>query len=201
MRAWKSISNRSLCGGSSTGSPRGPSVAPVLHTHFWPQPDAAQRGRPHFPLLSTQASWIPSNAAIPCCLRAFAQAVPSAWKAVLYCFLVRNFFLKKIVSLFVFGCAGSSLLCKLFSSCGERRLPSSCGTLASHHRGFCCGAWALGCIGFSSCGSWALEHKLRSCDTQTYLLHCMWDLPEPGMELMSPTLVGRFFNTEPPRKP
>ena len=27
------------------------------------------------------------------------------------------------------------------------------------------------------------------------------DLPNPGMELMSPALAGGFFNTEPPRKP
>ena len=30
-----------------------------------------------------------------------------------------------------FGCAGSSLLCGLFSHCGERGLLSSCSTLAS----------------------------------------------------------------------
>ena len=27
------------------------------------------------------------------------------------------------------------------------------------------------------------------------------DLPEPGTELMSPALAGRFFATEPPGKP
>ena len=26
-----------------------------------------------------------------------------------------------------------------------------------------CRAWALGYTGFSSCGSWALEHRLNSC--------------------------------------
>ena len=29
----------------------------------------------------------------------------------------------------------------------------------------------------------------------------MWDLPESGVEPMSPALAGRFFTTEPPRKP
>ena len=29
----------------------------------------------------------------------------------------------------------------------------------------------------------------------------MWDLPRPGVEPMSPTLVGGFFTTEPPGKP
>ena len=27
------------------------------------------------------------------------------------------------------------------------------------------------------------------------------DLPDPGIELMSPALAGRFFTTEPPGKP
>ena len=27
------------------------------------------------------------------------------------------------------------------------------------------------------------------------------DLPDPGIELVSPALVGRFFTTEPPGKP
>ena len=31
-------------------------------------------------------------------------------------------------------------------------------------RGFsCCRAWPLGCMGFSSCSSRALEHRLNSC--------------------------------------
>ena len=29
----------------------------------------------------------------------------------------------------------------------------------------------------------------------------MWDLPGPGIEPVSPALVGRFFTTEPPGKP
>ena len=29
----------------------------------------------------------------------------------------------------------------------------------------------------------------------------MWDLPGPGVEPMSPALVGEFFTTEPPGKP
>ena len=41
---------------------------------------------------------------------------------------------------FFFGCAGSSLLCGLFSSCGERGQLSSCGSWASHCGGFTCRA-------------------------------------------------------------
>ena len=47
--------------------------------------------------------------------------------------------------LFVFGCAGSSLLHRLFSSCGKQGLCSSCGVQAPHCSGFSCrGARALG---------------------------------------------------------
>ena len=49
------------------------------------------------------------------------------------------------LKLFIFGHAGSSLLCGLFSSCGKQGLLSSCGVWASHCSGFsCCAAWAHG---------------------------------------------------------
>ena len=85
--------------------------------------------------------------------------------------ILRFFFLSLI---YVFGCAGSSLLlgCSLVAACGLR-----------------------------SFTSWALEHRLSSCDTQAFLLHDMWDLPESGIEPMSPALAGGFFTTEPPGKP
>ena len=61
--------------------------------------------------------------------------------------------------------------------------------------------------GFRSCGSrlsscgWALEHRLNSCGPRAYLLLAMGHLPGPGIETVSPALVGRFFTTEPPGKP
>ena len=74
------------------------------------------------------------------------------------------------VYLFIFGCAGSSLLRRLFSSCGKQGLLSSGGIQVSHCSSFSCGeatgTWALECKGSSSCGSWALEHRLNSCSTQ-----------------------------------
>ena len=76
---------------------------------------------------------------------------------------------------FIFGCAGSSLLHGVFSSCG---------------------AWASHCSGFSYHRAW-----LSSCGVGVKLLHSMWDLPSPGMELASPALTGRFFTTEILRKP
>ena len=56
-------------------------------------------------------------------------------------------------------------------------------------------------MGFSSCGSRALECRLSSCGARAHLLHGMWDLPGPGLEPVSPALVGRFLTTEPPGKP
>ena len=63
--------------------------------------------------------------------------------------LYGNFFL-----FIYFWCAGSSLLCGLFSGCGERNF-FSCSAEASHCDGFFCfGALALGSSGFSGGGMW-----------------------------------------------
>ena len=41
-----------------------------------------------------------------------------------------------------------------FSSCGKWQRLSSFSVETSHYSGFsCCGAWALGHVGFSSCGT------------------------------------------------
>ena len=71
------------------------------------------------------------------------------------------------IILFIFGCAGSLLLRELFSGCSQRGLLSS-GLQASHGGAFsCCGAQALGHVGFSSSahglshfGSQAPQHGL-----------------------------------------
>ena len=57
------------------------------------------------------------------------------------------------------GCAGSSLLHRLFSSCREQSLLSSCSAWASHWGDFCCGArtpglWAS--VGFPGSRAQAL---------------------------------------------
>jgi len=52
-------------------------------------------------------------------------------------------------------CVGFSL------SCHKWRVFSS-GTRASHCDVFSCGAWAVGSVDFSSCGSQALEHRLSN---------------------------------------
>ena len=58
------------------------------------------------------------------------------------------------IILFIFDCPGSLLLCGLFSTCSKQGLLS------------CCRAWALGGVGFSNWGSWALEPRLSNCGAQ-----------------------------------
>ena len=43
--------------------------------------------------------------------------------------------------------------------------------------------------------------RLSSCGSRAQLLRSMWDLPRPGLEPVSPALVGRFSTTAPPGKP
>ena len=61
-----------------------------------------------------------------------------------------------------------------------------------------CAGFSLWPAGFSSCGSPAPEHRLTSCDAQAWLPHSMWNLPGPGIELMSFTLAGWFLTTRLP---
>ena len=68
--------------------------------------------------------------------------------------------------LFVFGCAGSLLLCRLSSSCGEQGLLSSCRARASQRGGCFYGTWTLGRMGFSHCGFWGLDHRPSSCGSR-----------------------------------
>ena len=92
--------------------------------------------------------------------------------------------------LFMFGCARSSLLRRLFTSCGEQWLLSS----------WC--VWTSHCGGFSYCRAWARGHRLGSCDAQELSCSMAFGvLPWWGMEPVSPALAGGFFTTELPGKP
>ena len=55
--------------------------------------------------------------------------------------------------------------------------------------------------GLSSCGSQHPECGLISFGTWAHLPQGMYDLPGPGIELLSPALQGRFLTTGPPGKP
>ena len=103
------------------------------------------------------------------------------------------FFINFLVVLGLPCCAGFSLV---VASRGY-----SLAAVRRHCRGFCCQAWALGLLDFSSWGSRALEHRLNSCDARAYLLWGLWDLPRSGIGPMSPKLAGGLFTTELPGKP
>ena len=127
------------------------------------------------------------------------------------CIIVYIYFYFKIIPFVISGCAGSLLLHRLFSSCCGQGLLSSCSVRAYHCSGFASwGAWALGCRlqqapavavrGLSSCGSKVLEHRLRSCGAQTWLLGAMWDLLGSRIKPVSLALAGRFLTFGPPGK-
>ena len=46
----------------------------------------------------------------------------------------------------------------------------------------------------------AAEHELSSVGARAQVPHGMWNLPGPGIEPMSPALVGGFLTTGPPQK-
>ena len=62
--------------------------------------------------------------------------------------------------------------------------------------------WSTGSrrAGFSSCGSWALEHRLSSCGAMAQLLCSMWGLPGPRIKPVSLALASGFLTTVPPGK-
>ena len=51
----------------------------------------------------------------------------------------------------------------------------------------------VGYVVFSSCKSWAPEHRLTSCSSGAWLLHGMWDRPGSGIESMSPALQADYL--------
>ena len=46
-----------------------------------------------------------------------------------------------------------------------------------------------------------LEHRLFGRGARAELIRRMWDRPKPGIEFVSPTLVGRFLTTRPRKSP
>ena len=107
-----------------------------------------------------------------------------------------------------FGCIGSLLLCPGFLQLQRVGAALCCGARASHCGGFSCrgaralSVWASVVVArrLSSCGLWALERRLSSCGAWAQLLHSMRDLSGPGLEPVSPALMGGFLTTVPQGK-
>ena len=85
-----------------------------------------------------------------------------------------------LIILCIFGCAGSSLLCGLFSSCGKRGLLSGCGTRASYCVASLVAQYKLQGTWVSVVVACGLEQRIHSCGTRAQLLCGMWDLPRQG---------------------
>ena len=93
---------------------------------------------------------------------------------------------------FIFGCVGSSVRARAFSSCGKR------GPLFIAVRG----PLFIAVRGpFSIAAPPVAGRRLSNCGSRAQLLRGMWDLPRPGLEPVSPALAGRFSTTAPPGKP
>ena len=86
------------------------------------------------------------------------------------------FFFNKYIYLFL-ATLGLRCCTQAFSSCGERGLLFIAVAALVEHR--------------------LQERRLSSCGAQAQLLRGMWDLPGPGLELMSPALAGGFLTTVP----
>ena len=99
-----------------------------------------------------------------------------------------SFLFLKFLFIYLFDCAGSSLLLGLFSSCGEWGLLPSCVAWASHFSDFsCCGAWALGLPGFCSCSAWIQQLQFLDSRAQAPYLWCTGfhslasEIPDQGL--------------------
>ena len=105
-----------------------------------------------------------------------------------------------LILLFIYGCAGSSLLLLGFSLVEASRgyllsllvvltLLTGVASLIVEHGLLGVRASIVAARSPSSCGSWALGHRLNSCGTRASLLRGVWNLPGPGFEPVSPALV------------
>ena len=102
-----------------------------------------------------------------------------------------------IYLLFIFGCVGSSVRARAFSSCGKR------GPLFIAVRGplFIAVRGPLTIAAPPAAGHRLQTRRLSSCGPRAQPLRGMWDPPRPGLEPMSPALAGRLPTTAPPGKP
>ena len=89
--------------------------------------------------------------------------------------------------IYLFGHAGSSLLCGLSSSCDERELPGRCGVPASHSGDL--RSMAVEWAGLSRCGLWEQLLWSSGSRAQAQYLWC------PG--LVAPLHVGSSWIRDP----
>ena len=139
----------------------------------------------HGPSRSAACGILPDQGSSPCPLpwQADSQPLHHQGSPGLFFFFFLNLF-----NLFIFGCVGSSFLCKGFLQLWQAGATLHCGARAS------------------IAASLVAEHRLQtrrlsSCGSRAQLLRGIWDLPRPGLEPVSPELAGAFSTTAPPGKP
>ena len=113
----------------------------------------------------------------------------------IYFFLIYLFIY--FIFLFIFGCVGSSVRARAFSSCGKR------GPLFIAVRGplFIAVRGPLSIAAPPAAGHRLQTRRLSNRGSRAQPLRGMWDLPRPGLEPASPALAGRLSTTAPPGKP
>ena len=166
---------------------------------------------------------IPPSTRFPCCLFLVKPSPPSAPGthssvfcpcsfALAGCRKIESYSMWPFKTIYYLTCVWLRRVVAaavLFSRCGEQGLLSSCDAPAFHRGGLCCwgaraladGASGVATHGLSSFSSQTLEHRLGRCGPRAELPRGMWDLPGPGIELVSPALTGRCFIMGPPGKP
>ena len=100
-----------------------------------------------------------------------------------------NFIATLFIYFFIFGCVGSSVRARAFSSYGKW------GPLFIAVRG------PLTIAAPPVAGHRLQTRRLSSCGSRAQPLRGMWDPPRPGLEPASPALAGRLPTTAPPGKP
>ena len=112
-----------------------------------------------------------------------------------------SFFFNFIATLFIhfsiFGCVGSSVRARAFSSHGKR------GPLFIAVQGplFIAVRGPLTIAAPPAAGHRLQTRRLSSCGSRAQPLRGMWDPPRPGLEPVSPAPAGRLSTTAPPGKP
>ena len=112
-------------------------------------------------------------------------------------FLFFNFIATLFIYFFIFGCVGSSVRARAFSSYGKQ------GPLFTAVQGplFIAVRGPLTIAAPPAAGHRLQTRRLTSRGSRAQALRGMWDLPKPGLEPVSPALAGRLSTTAPPGKP
>ena len=101
----------------------------------------------------------------------------------------------------IFGCAGSSALCRIFLAAVSRGY-LHCGGCTSYCGGFfCCRERAAPAVQAGGLRRGSSRAQAQQFSARAQLLHSTWDLPWSGIEPVSPALAGELVTPEPPGKP